>query len=140
MSAVAAPIGPTNHTLLAPHARAALRRMRRIIGFLGGLMLLLGLAGATIVGFAAGPSDQPVALVALFVVVAVLPGAAMLTYALKPLDRHPLVAALEREPQQLRSVRKAYQKTVEGDFATIAQVELIDGRRYDFAVSPDVFT
>ncbi|MGZ5971569.1 MAG: hypothetical protein ACXWP4_28055 [Polyangiales bacterium] len=114
--------------------------MRRIFAFLGGLLLLLGLAGATIVGLAASPSDQPLALVALFVVVAVLPGGAMLAWALRSLDLHPLVAALEREPQQLRSVRKAYQTTVEGDFATIAQVELVDGRRYDFAVSPDVFS
>ncbi|MFV8755299.1 hypothetical protein ACNOYE_32515 [Nannocystaceae bacterium ST9] len=133
-----ATLDPAQRRAIVPYAKTELRRWRKWWGVLGGLLLLVGVAAVTIVGVAAKPSDQPGVLIAIFVVIAVLPGAAMLAHALARLDRHPLVHALERGPERLRSIGFTYSQTIEGDYVDVVRVELIGGRSYVFWVPKSI--
>lgn len=121
------------HAELAVHARASLRSVRRTWLALGALLASLGLAGAGIVAVAASPADQPLLIGGLFVIVAILPGAAMIRAGLARLDRHPLVVALERRPEDVRELRWAYEEGLRG-YRKLAVVTLADGSTHSFVV------
>ena len=123
---------------IAPYARGHVRRERRWWLVLGGLLLALGIFGASLVGVAAGPRDQPLMLISIFVFVAILPGAALFGTAVRWPTKHPLVRALEREPQRLHTVSYTYMKNIEGDYLDVVRVELKTGRSFVFAVPPSI--
>jgi len=124
---------------LAPHARASVRATRRTFLVLGALLLTLGLfvvgllAAVTLSG-GTRPEDGvlPIAIVAL--VVAVLPGGLLTRIGLRRDDAHPLVVALERDPDRLRAVGFGYREGLRG-YTRIANVTLTDGRAYAFDVT-----
>lgn len=118
---------------LAKHARADLAGGRRFMVALGGLLLALGLVGAGIVALAASPADQPLVMIGIFVVVAILPGALMVRAGLARLDAHPLVIALEQRPENVRAVSHAYQEGLRG-YRKLAIVQLADGSSHSFEV------
>lgn len=123
---------------IAPYARGHVRRERRWWLVLGGLLLAIGIFGASLVGVAAGPRDQPLMLISIFVFVAVLPGAALFGTAVRWPTKHPLVRALEREPEHLHTVSYTYMKNIEGDYLDVVRIELKTGRSYVFAVPPSI--
>ena len=124
------------HAELAEHARAEIARGRRTWLLLGALLLGLGVAGAGIVAMAASPADHPAVLIAVFGVVAILPGALMVRAGLARVDAHPLVVALAHRPGDVRSVGHAYQEALRG-YRKLAIVELADGSTHSFEVPPE---
>ena len=58
----------------------------------------------------------------------------MLAYGVSLPTQHPLVRALEREPQRLHSISCSYMRDIEGDYVDVARVELENGSSYVFAV------
>lgn len=129
---------PVTLAAIAPYARGEVRRQRRWWLVLGGLLLLLGIFGASLVGVAASPRDQPLLLISIFVGVAVLPGAALFATAFRWPTHHSLVRALERERERLRSVSYTYMKNIEGDYVDVVRVELKTGASYVFAVPKEI--
>ena len=120
---------------LLPYARATYRS-RRIAGGLGGLMMLLGIFGVVIVGAAASPRDQPALLIAVFMVVAVLPGALLMRHGLSRFDRGELAIALRAPTGRIHRVEITHQANVEGDYIDVAVVTLTTGRTFVFWVDP----
>ena len=125
---------PETLVAIAPYARAEVKRWRFWWTLLGGLLFSLGVFAALLIGMAASPRDQPLLLAGIFVFVAILPGAGMLAYGLSHPANHPLVRALEGEPQRLKSVAYTYMQNIEGDYVDVARVELKTGASYVFAV------
>jgi hypothetical protein len=119
---------------LAKHARADLAGGRPFLIAFGALVLALGLVG--IVALAASAAEQPIAtivMIGIIAVVLVLPGALMVRAGLSRVDAHPLVVALERRPENVRSVTYAYQQGPRG-YRKLAVVQLADGSSHSFEI------
>lgn len=130
---MSADFNPTSLAALMPYARAEVLRWRRWWLVLGGLLFTLGVFGAGLVGAAASPRDQPLLLIGIFTVIAILPGMALLANGIRMRTHHPLLLALV-EPQRLHSVGYTYMQSIEGDYFDVARVELKSGASYVFGV------
>ena len=128
---------PASLAALMPYARAEVLRWRRWWLVLGGLLFTIGVFGAGLAGAAASPRDQPLLLIGIFTVVAILPGLALLTYGLRMRAHHPLLRAL-LEPHRLHSVGYTFMQSIEGDYFDVARVELKSGASYVFGVPKEL--
>ena len=127
--------GPPREAL-GPSARASLRHTRRVWLWLGSALLALGVPGIVIVAAAAGPKDQPWLLGGILAVVAVLPGAAAVAWARRRLEDHPLIVALEREPERLSRIQYGTMQADDGDYHPVAIVTLSSGATHTFWILP----
>ncbi|NUP14007.1 MAG: hypothetical protein HOW73_48855 [Polyangiaceae bacterium] len=120
---------------LVPYALHEISRKRRLYAAMGICFLLPGGLGVTIAAAAATGSERW-ALLATFILAAVIPGLALCVAALRSRARHPLALALSGEPSRIEALYPAYLPTVEGDRVLMIEVRLRGGGRWRLAVPP----
>jgi hypothetical protein len=115
--------------------RPSLRTNQILMTVLGALLALCGALGATIAYFAAGDSERWI-LLAVFAVVALLPGLLLLRSGLKPMAKHELLRQLGSVPDPVRSVGLAYMAGLFGYRAGVS-IKLTSGRSYHLNLPVD---